>query len=166
MTTPTHITVHSTDPRSEIATRLLHEFSSDIAHRYADLGEGEPDSFNPADLLLPGHAFVLASRDGDPVGCGALCPLDARTAEFRRIYVSPTARRLGMGRSILTELERLSSCLGYRTIFLETGVRQPEAIALYEHYGFHRIPAFGRYIGDPLSLCFEKKVNKGIRLPR
>ncbi|HEY1171901.1 MAG TPA: GNAT family N-acetyltransferase [Verrucomicrobiae bacterium] len=163
MNTPANITIQTADPLSETATRLLAEFSADIAQRYADMGEGEPDSFNPAELLQPRHAFVLATRDGHPVGCGALCPLYTNTAEFRRIYVSPSARRLGLGRAILTELEKLAGVLGYQTIRLETGTRQPEAIALYERYGFHRIPAFGRYIGDPVSLCFEKPVKTGIR---
>jgi ribosomal protein S18 acetylase RimI-like enzyme len=58
----------------------------------------------------------------------------------------------------LTALEKLASQYGYNTLRLETGTRQPEAISLYESFGFHRIPPYGRYVGDPLSLCFEKRV--------
>ena len=41
---------------------------------------------------------------------------------------------------------------------LETGNRQPEAIALNEAAGFQRIPAFGAYVDDPFSVCFEKSL--------
>ncbi len=57
---------------------------------------------------------------------------------------------------MLARLEPHAVALGYRRLQLETGHRQPEAIALYESAGYHRIPSFGQYAGDELSVCFAK----------
>jgi putative acetyltransferase len=57
---------------------------------------------------------------------------------------------------MLAALEEVAVRLGYRTIRLETGVSQPEAIGLYEGAGYGRIPCFGEYISDSRSRCFEK----------
>ena len=47
---------------------------------------------------------------------------------------------------------------GFSKVRLETGQRQPEAIGLYESSGYAIIPAFGEYVGDPFSVCFEKEI--------
>ena len=86
--------------------------------------------------------------------------MDAEAVEVKRMYVAPGARRLGIGRRILAELERLAARFDYRVMRLETGIRQPEAIALYESCGFHRIPPFDQYVGNPISVCYEKNVQK------
>ena len=87
-------------------------------------------------------------------------PLDAESAEVKRMYVVKSARRKGIGRALLAELERQARGFGYRILRLETGNRQPEAVALYESCGFNRIPAFGKYIGNPVSICYEKAVTR------
>ncbi len=58
----------------------------------------------------------------------------------------------------LAALEQMALKFGYLTLRLETGARQPEAIALYESHGFHRIPPYGPYVDDPLNICFEKEL--------
>lgn len=63
-----------------------------------------------------------------------------------------------MARAILSKLEQLAWSCGYRSARLETGVRQPGAIHLYETSGYQRIEPYGRYANDPLSLCFEKSL--------
>jgi GNAT superfamily N-acetyltransferase len=152
------ISVEQEDPRGEAATQLIRELSAEIVRRYGDLGHDGSGSFSPNDALVPRSAFVVARLDGAPAGCGAIRPLEAEAVEIKRMYVAPMTRRLGVGLRILAELERLAEGFGYRFLRLETGVRQPEAIALYERFGFHRIPAFGKYVGDPISLCYEKSV--------
>ncbi len=72
------------------------------------------------------------------------------------MYVEPHLRRRGISRAILTELERLARECGYSVARLETGVRQPNAIRLYETSGYRRIEPFGRHRNDPLSVCFER----------
>jgi len=72
------------------------------------------------------------------------------------MYVAPAVRRRGIARRMLGELERRAANFGYRVLRLETGNRQPEAISLYESYGFQRIAPYGKHANDPLSICFEK----------
>ena len=158
--TENYISVQPEDPRGEAATQLVRELTAEIAALYSDFGQAGSGSFSANDVLVPRSAFVVARLNGQPVGCGALRPMDAETVEIKRMYVAPSARRLGVGRKILTELERLAATFDYRVIRLETGIRQPEARALYERCCFHRIPPFGQYIGNPISVCYEKEVSK------
>lgn len=74
------------------------------------------------------------------------------------MYVLRKVRRLGLGRALLVALEQEAARRGYRVMRLETGRRQLPAIALYKAYGFFAIPAFGEYVHDPVSCCFEKPV--------
>ena len=55
----------------------------------------------------------------------------------------------------LQHLLAASTQSGYRRLCLETGERQPAAIALYENFGFRRTAAFGPYVSDPTSICYE-----------
>ena len=152
------ISIHQENPHGDVAAQLIRELSAELATRYSDLGLDGSGSFSPDDTLGPRGAFVVARLDGQPAGCGALRPLDSESAEVKRMFVAARARRLGMGRAILAKLEQLAGEFGYRVLRLETGRRQPEAIALYEAYGFRHIPPFGKYIGNPVSVCFEKEV--------
>lgn len=116
-------------------------------------------AFTPNDIVGARTAFVVAWWEGEAVGCGAFHPIsddESDVAEIRRMYVEPRFRRRGISRVILGELERLSRECGYTTIRLETGIRQPNAIRLYQSSGYHRIEPFGRHRDDPLSVCFEK----------
>ncbi|MSO87585.1 MAG: GNAT family N-acetyltransferase [Acidimicrobiia bacterium] len=111
------------------------------------------------DLVAHPHGtFVVAWLDGEPAGCGALKPLDAGSgvAEVKRMYTAPVARRRGVSRAVLSRLEAVAAALGYRTLQLETGTAQPEALALYASHGWHRIALYGRYQDDPDSVCFAK----------
>jgi GNAT superfamily N-acetyltransferase len=84
--------------------------------------------------------------------------IDAETAEIKRMYVAPTSRGKRIGRRILLALERVAERLGASRIVLETGQRQPEALALYRRSGYVDIPLFGEYVGSPLSVCLEKRL--------
>jgi GNAT superfamily N-acetyltransferase len=107
--------------------------------------------------VSPGRGvFLIAHLDGEKIGCGAVRMLDAVTAELKRMYVAPPARGRGAGRRILEALEAEARALGATRLVLETGVRQREALSLYERAGFTRIPPFGEYLGSPLSVCMMK----------
>ena len=82
--------------------------------------------------------------------------LDDGVAEVKRMYVVPAARGLGVGAVILAALEAEARALGATRLVLETGERQPEAIALYRRAGFSVIPRFGEYVDSALSLCMGK----------
>ena len=65
-------------------------------------------------------------------------------------------RGRGIARRVLAGLEAAALELGFTTVRLETGTRQPEAIRLVQTSGYRRIPRFGEYTSDPYSVCFEK----------
>ena len=74
------------------------------------------------------------------------------------MYVVPAARRTGVARVVLDEVEAEARRRGYRQLRLETGVRQPEAIALYQSAGFEPIPCWETYADAPLSRCLAKSL--------
>jgi putative acetyltransferase len=146
------------NPYSDVAATLIEELVAELSHRYADRDDDEAASFSPADATVPRSAFVVATLNGVPVGCGAIRPMVPDAAEIKRMYVRKTARGVGIGRAILVELERFAAEFGYTRLVLETGVRQPEAIALYESRGFARMPNYVGYHDNPLSVCYGKDV--------
>jgi GNAT superfamily N-acetyltransferase len=101
---------------------------------------------------------VLGYLDGKPVACGAFKPFEAQSVEIKRMYVLPDLRGLGFATQILRALEGWAAELGYSRCVLETGLRQPEAIALYTKNGYAARPNFGQYIGVENSMCFEKNI--------
>ena len=97
-------------------------------------------------------AVVLARFGGTPAGCGALRRADELgpgVGELKRMYVPPHARRRGVGRAVLAELERVARAHGLRRLVLETGARQPEALALYADAGYLAIERYGEYADEP-----------------
>ncbi|HEV8184586.1 MAG TPA: GNAT family N-acetyltransferase, partial [Chthoniobacterales bacterium] len=80
--------------------------------------------------------------------------------EVKRVYVAPHARRTGVARAIMNVLEQLARETGFTGIWLETGLRQPAAIRLYESLGYTRIAGFGDYKDDPLSVCYGKQLSE------
>ena len=140
------------------AVRLCEQQRVELAERY-----GRPDSElgGPPD---PDQIRVfLIARDpdsGEAVGCGGLRPLDDRAGEVKRMYVVPARRRGGVAGQVLRALERHARDLGWATLRLETGDRQPDAIAFYERHGYRPIPTFGGYAGAAGSVCFERDLSE------
>jgi GNAT superfamily N-acetyltransferase len=135
--------------------RLSTDQQTEIRARYG--GKLEPGTApSAADV-----AVVLVARDDDgtALGCGALRPLGDGAAEVKRMYVVPDARGRGLARAVLAGLEEAARGRGWTVLRLETGPRQPEAVALYTAAGYRPIGAFGGYAGDPDatdSLYFER----------
>lgn len=145
------------DPKGDDALGLLREAAIEARTLYPELfPPGAPWPDNPP--TPERGVYLVGYADGKPVACGALRPLDAETAEVRRMFVTASARRQGIAKAILVELERHAAASGFKFMRLETGNRQLSAMALYEQQGFRRIPPFGEYVGDPVSVCFEKRV--------
>src|SRR5262249_27401869 len=103
-------------------------------------------------------AFLIAWRTAKPIGCGAIRRIEERTGELKRMYVVPEERGRGIGWGILQALEGEARTLGISRVVLETGIRQREALALYERAGFLRIALFGEYVASPLSICMAKEL--------
>jgi putative acetyltransferase len=150
-------TIAKEDPRSPDVSRLLSAFVDEVKKRYdsppADVGIFDPDL-----VSVPRSVFLVARRNGDAVGCGALIPIDEYSVEVKRMFVARESRGLGIATMILDELERLARELDYDAMRLETGVKQPESIALYGKAGFYRIPNFPPFENDGSAVCFEKKI--------
>jgi GNAT superfamily N-acetyltransferase len=142
---------------STAARVLASALEAELLGRYAGVAGsgGEPPA---ADFEPPEGVFLVGYVDGKPAACGAVCRYDERTAEVRRMYVTPDARGRGLSRRLLGALEEEARALGYKAVRLETGERQPEAIGLYSAAGYGRIPRYGPYVDDERSVCFEKRL--------
>ena len=146
------ISVEAPDAAESLA--LQEAMWSELGALYGkDIG---PMQWSPDELAGPGTVFVVAWRDGRAVGCGAVIPAGPGEGESRRMYVTPPARRGSVARRLLEALEGLALGLGYDRVKLETGRRQPEALALYRSAGFREIPCWGRHAADPQSVCMAK----------
>ena len=148
------LTIEQTDPHGETASRLLAEMCAELTRRY----QRPPSPYFAEESTAPRTAFLVARLDGVAVGCGALRRIDDTTAEVKRMYIAPDGRRRGIAKRLLAELERLAAGFGYTHMILETGLFQPEALALYDTAGYRRTPPYGRYVDQPESICFDKKL--------
>ncbi|KQR71915.1 GNAT family N-acetyltransferase [Pedobacter sp. Leaf176] len=113
--------------------------------------------FNKVDAI---KEVVVAYQNELPVGCGAIKPFSENAAEIKRMFVHPDYRKQGIAAKILTELENWAAELGFKECVLETGKKQPEAIALYQKVGYKIIPNYGQYIGVNNSVCMAKPLPK------
>lgn len=109
--------------------------------------------FNSIDLL---KNCVLLYVDEKPVACGAFKKFEEDTVEVKRMFVLPEYRGNGYASKILAELEVWAKNEGFTFAVLETGLKQPEAIALYKKNGYELIPNYGQYIGVENSVCYNK----------
>jgi GNAT superfamily N-acetyltransferase len=101
--------------------------------------------------------MVRARLDDNLIGCGALRRIGPGVGELKRMFVLPDQRGTRIGAAILDVLELHAARLAFNELRLETGPRQPAAIALYEGVGFERCHAWGEYAGgESTSLCYRK----------
>lgn len=107
-------------------------------------------------LTAENGLFLVGYLAGKPVACGAIVKLADSIGEIKRVYVRPETRGQGLSKQVMARLEAEARNMGLHTLRLETGDGQPEALGLYHRLGYRRIPNFGEYIGDPLSVCMEK----------
>lgn len=107
-------------------------------------------------LIAEDVPFFLLRSDGIPAGCGGIKLFSTAYGELKRMYVRPRFRGHGFAKLMLDHLAGYARAHGIGLLRLETGVYQREAIGLYERMGFYRIPPFGAYREDPLSLCYER----------
>lgn len=101
---------------------------------------------------------VVIFENEKAVACGAFKKLNENSVEIKRMYTEKSARGKGFARKVLSELEVWAKEVGFESCVLETGKRQPDAVALYHKCGYQVIPNYGQYKGVENSLCFEKKI--------
>ena len=125
------------------------------------LGEGvdldaEIAAGPPAELGEPGGVLLLARVDGEPAGIGGVRHLATEVAEVKSMFVAPANRGVGLGRRILTELERIAAERGCRAIRLDTSDYLTDAIGLYRAAGYAEVPAYNE--NPKASLWFERQL--------
>jgi putative acetyltransferase len=152
---PDSLRIVVADPRSETAQTLLGALDAELAGRYPE--ENVADyQIDPDEVTAGRGLFLVAWWGAEAVGCCALRRLDDDAGEVKRMYVRPAQRGCGVARALLQAIEVEARGFGVRQLLLETGVRQPEAVGLYQRFGYARIPPFGAYSETPLSLCMAK----------
>lgn len=111
-----------------------------------------------AEFSPPQGIFVVGRDAGQPVACGGVRLVDGDVGELKRMYVVPAARRRGIARALLRHLEHEARTLGATRLRLETGLNQPEAIALYASAGYVDTEPFGHYAGARLARHLGKNL--------
>jgi len=136
--------------------RLVEEVQAEYVARY-----GGPDetAVDPVEFSPPAGLFLVGLLDGVPVASGGWRRQSADQAEIKRMYVSASVRRRGLARRMLEALEQTAAEAGITRIVLNTGLAQPEAIALYEQSGYTPVPGFGHYACHPNALFYGKKIS-------
>lgn len=143
-----------TDSSDPAFRTLVIALDKDLAIR-----DGDDHAFFAQYNKIDSIKHVVVVMDGpNPAGCGAFKPFEIGAVEIKRMYVPPTHRQRGIATLVLRELERWAEELNYKRCVLETGEKQPEAIALYTKCGYRVISNYGQYIGVESSVCFEKEL--------
>ncbi len=147
-------TLLRTDSRNHDFQLLVRLLDADLALRDG-ADHAYYAQFNKIDMIQ--HA-VVAYLEQQAVGCGAFKPFAENSVEIKRMYVRPEWRGQGIAQQVLAELETWAREIGKTHCVLETGQKQPEAIRLYQHSGYERIPNYGQYIGIENSVCMQKRL--------
>ncbi|MGH7715430.1 MAG: GNAT family N-acetyltransferase [Vulcanimicrobiaceae bacterium] len=129
---------------------VSHDAQQCLAHYFAELKRRFEGGFDPAKSSAatvehfkpPEGSFIVARLRDEPVACGAIIFLKGARAYFKRMWVSPNARGLGLGRRLLLELEQRAQASGAKTACLETHHALREAIDMYRSSGYREVPAF------------------------
>lgn len=145
-----------------LARPLLDELVYEYSSRYAGLIDTDEIAKEmlryPVEAFAPPHgAFVLLLRDGQAIAGGAFMRhAQPGTTEFKRIWASREYRRQGLARRVLVELEAQAVRQGYTRVYLGTGPRQPEAVALYQASGYTLLSSHDFGEDEPPGVLFEK----------
>lgn len=154
---PKMLTITRQDLDSSLARTLIGALNDELSERYPE--DGAIHFELEQEEVDDGHGtFLVAVLEGEPAGCGAVRVIEPGIAEIKRMFVPHGMRGRGIASALLAALELAAYELNVRRLVLETGARQPEAIALYRRAGFDFIAPFGRYIGSPLSVCMGKNL--------
>jgi DNA-binding MarR family transcriptional regulator/GNAT superfamily N-acetyltransferase len=129
-------------PRSAAAAWCLRGYFRELADRFPGGFEpGRSVSAEPEEITPPAGYFMVASLDGQPVGCGAL-KIQGPTGEIKRMWVAPAVRGLGIGRRLLGALEERARAAGLRVLRLDTNETLTEARHLYGECGYREVAPF------------------------
>jgi GNAT superfamily N-acetyltransferase len=138
-----------------VARLLVGRVQQEYVTRY-----GGPDGavVDPAEFVPPAGLFLVAEVDGVPAGCGAWRAHADGVVEVKRVYVEPGFRRRGLAQVVMAELERSAAAAGHGAVVLNSGDRQPEALALYAALGYTRVAGYGIYADAPGAVFLGKEL--------
>lgn len=141
---------------------LVAAVQQEYVRRY---GGEDTTPLDPATFVPPDGSFLVTYVDGRPAAMGGWRLHDEardgavpgrRPAELKRMYVAEWARRRGLARALLADVERSAAAAGCDLLVLEAGRNQPEALTLYRSAGYTPIPAYGHYVESDLSVHLAK----------
>jgi GNAT superfamily N-acetyltransferase len=139
-----------------VAQHLVERVQQEYVVRY---GGRDAAVVDPAEFSPPLGLFLVAEVDGRPAGCGGWRSCGDGVAEVKRMYVEPAFRRRGIAALVLTELERTAAAAGHQRLLLNSGDRQPEALALYDRAGYTPVTGYGVYADEPGAVFLGKELS-------
>ena len=147
------VAFRATPYEDPVARELVAEVQLEYVARY-----GGPDGavVDAAEFDPPAGVFLVAEVAGEPAGCGAWRLHAPGVVEVKRVYVRRAFRRRGLARAIMAALEESAARAGHSAVVLNSGDRQPEALALYAGLGYRDVPGFGRYADSPGAVFLGK----------
>lgn len=152
------VRVEVADPSAEEAQRCIAAYFEELQERFDEgFDPALTVSAHPEELVPPRGLFVLARQDGVPVGCGALKITDGGYGEIKRMWVSPSARGLGIGQRMLRSLEEHAASAGVEVLRLDTHRKLTEARGLYLRNGYVETMAYNTNVYA--HHWFEKRIS-------
>ena len=141
---------------SPVARDLVAAVQQEYVVRYGGPDEAVVD---PGEFEPPSGLFLVAEIDGEAAGCAAWRVHTPGVAEVKRVYVAPDVRRLGLAGLLMDAVESTAAAAGHRSVVLNTGDRQPEALALYARRGYGPVPGYGIYAEAPDAVFLGKHLS-------
>ena len=138
-----------------VAQHLIERVQQEYVVRY---GGRDAAVVDPAEFSAPLGLFLVAEVDGVPAACGGWRAQGDGVVELKRMYVEPAFRRRGLAATLLAELERTAAAAGHRHLLLNSGDRQPEALALYARAGYTPVAGYGVYADSPGAVFLAKEL--------
>jgi len=154
------VVIEVADPFSKEVQSCIQSYFQELRERFDEgFDPGLSVSANPEELMPPLGWMLLARLDEAPVGCGALKIKDGGYGEIKRMWVSSSARRLGIAQRLLEALEDRAVAAGVRVLQLDTNCNMGEARNLYLRHGYVEVPP---YNSNPYAhYWFEKRMGQG-----
>lgn len=130
-------------PHSDAVRALVHCALDELTIRYGDHGDAESVTWD--ELAPPRGVFLVARHVGELAGGVAVRTISDPTqgiGEIKRLWVRPDLRGRGLARQLMRAAEEWAKTHHFVELYLETGERQPEAIALYHALDYEAVTAF------------------------
>ena len=144
-------------PADTAAVWVLHNRALEATGAHARNGPWDDDVRDPEEAYLSrGGEFLVGIFGAELAAMGALRPTSDRSAEVKRMRVSPQHQRRGFGTRILVALEQRAVELGFRRLHLDTTVEQMAAQRFYLKHGYSEVRRSS--LGSFEFIFYEKKL--------